>query len=105
MSRYAIYLRVSTEEQARGENKSLDNQLHRCKTYITSVLDDPHGSDRVLIFRDGGFSGKNLDRPAFQEMLQAARDAKIHTIVFTELSRVSRSVYLWRWQGRSRRGL
>ena len=89
---YAIYIRVSTREQGNGEGKSPKNQEHRCRAYINSQSDDPREEKQALIFRDIGHSGKDLERPAFMQMMKAVERGEIHTIIFTELSRISRSV-------------
>ncbi|RLG08163.1 MAG: hypothetical protein DRN68_04195, partial [Thaumarchaeota archaeon] len=58
------YVRVSTEEQAR-EGLSLDAQEEKIRAYCTAK-----GWRLVRIYRDEGFSGKDLNRPALQEMLR-----------------------------------
>ncbi len=91
MSRYAIYARVSTEEQARGANKSLDNQIFRCQQYLKLINEDEEVIE-PLIYREEGFSGKNTNRPMFQQLMADVYSGVVTTIVFTELSRVSRCV-------------
>ena len=90
--RYAIYIRVSTKEQANGDGRSPQNQEHRCRSYIHSQGDDPLEEKRAVVFSDIGHSGKTLERPAFAKMMRAVKRGEIHTIIFTELSRISRSV-------------
>jgi site-specific DNA recombinase len=92
MSNVAIYVRVSTEEQARGENNSLDNQIYRCERYLSSNYDDPEAMRQPKIYREEGYSGKNTNRPAYQKMMRDIRNGSVETVVFTELSRISRSV-------------
>ena len=61
--RAAIYVRVSTEEQA-AEGYSLDAQR--------SVLEDyciAEGWDVAEVYEDDGFSGRNDRRPAYRRML------------------------------------
>ena len=90
--RYAIYIRVSTKEQANGDGRSPQNQEHRCRAYIHSQCDNLLDEKQAIVYRDIGHSGKTLDRPAFTKMMRAVKRGEIHTIIFTELSRVSRSV-------------
>ena len=90
--RYAIYIRVSTKEQANGDGRSPQNQEHRCRAYIHSQCDNLLDEKQAIVYRDIGHSGKTLDRPAFTKMMRAVKRDEIHTIIFTELSRVSRSV-------------
>ena len=46
----------------------------------------------VDAYVDEGLSGKNTNRPAFQRMMQDAEIGRIDTVMFTELSRLSRSL-------------
>lgn len=83
----AVYIRVSTEDQARegfslGEQKEKLLQLCAFKGY-----------EVLKVYEDAGISAKDMEhRPAFQEMLQDMRDGKINYIVAYKLDRVTRSV-------------
>ena len=46
----------------------------------------------VDAYVDEGLSGKNTNRPAFQRMMADAEIGRIDTVMFTELSRLSRSL-------------
>ena len=59
----ALYLRVSTEEQAR-EGLSLSMQEERCRE---AALAD--GCQDIQVFRDDGYSGTTLERPALQRLV------------------------------------
>ena len=63
--RVAIYVRVSTEDQAR-EGYSLDAQERRLRNYCTLRT----GWEVVDVYRDEGFSGRNTGRPEYQRMLE-----------------------------------
>ena len=82
-----IYIRVSTEDQARegfslGEQKEKLLQLCKFKEY-----------EVFKVYQDAGISAKNMeDRPAFQEMLADMKKGKINYIVAYKLDRVTRSV-------------
>ena len=82
-----IYIRVSTEDQARegfslGEQQEKLEQLCRYKDYKV-----------FKIYKDAGISAKDMEhRPAFQQMLQDMRAGKINYIVAYKLDRVTRSV-------------
>ena len=83
----AVYIRVSTEDQARegfslGEQKEKLLQLCAFKGY-----------EVFKAYEDAGISAKDMEhRPAFQEMLQDMRNGKINYIVAYKLDRVTRSV-------------
>ena len=66
--RAAVYIRVSSEEQAR-EGISLAMQEVRCKE---AALRD--GAESVEVFRDEGFSGTNTRRPGLQALLARLDD-------------------------------
>ena len=82
-----IYIRVSTEEQAR-EGFSLGEQqekLERLCNYKEFKI--------FKIYKDAGISAKDMkNRPAFQQMLADMRASKINYIVAYKLDRVTRSV-------------
>jgi len=80
------YVRVSTEEQAR-EGLSLDAQEEKIRAYCTAK-----GWRLVRIYRDEGFSGKDLNRPALQEMLRDLKADGIQAVVVAKLDRLTRSV-------------
>ena len=82
-----IYIRVSTEDQARegfslGEQQEKLEQLCKYKGYKI-----------YKIYKDAGISAKDMKhRPAFQQMLTDMRSGKINYIVAYKLDRVTRSV-------------
>ena len=82
-----IYIRVSTEDQARegfslGEQKEKLLQLCKFKEY-----------EVFKVYEDAGISAKDMaHRPAFQEMLADMKKEKINYIVAYKLDRVTRSV-------------
>ena len=61
--RVALYLRVSTEEQAK-EGYSLGAQRETLEAYC-----EVHDFQIVKVYTDDGFSGTNTRRPAYREML------------------------------------
>ena len=63
----AIYIRVSTLYQV--DRDSLPMQRKDLIAYASLIL----GIEEYEIFEDAGYSGKNTDRPAFQEMMQRIR--------------------------------
>ena len=63
MKKVAIYIRVSTQEQAQ-EGYSIGEQKERLIAYCTA-----HAWVISEIYVDGGYSGSNLKRPAIQKLL------------------------------------
>lgn len=78
------YVRVSTENQI--ENYSIDEQIHRIKSYCNAK-----GWMLLKIYTDGGYSGGNTNRPALQQMIKALRTNKVDAVVVYKLDRLSRS--------------
>ena len=82
-----IYIRVSTEDQAR-EGFSLGEQEEKLKQ-----LCDYKGYEVYKVYCDAGISAKDMEhRPKFQEMLKDMKEGKINYIVAYKLDRVTRSV-------------
>lgn len=80
------YVRVSTDMQAE-KGKSIDNQIERIKTYCKEkdfILDE--------IFIDEGYSGKNLNRPSFQEMFERIQKGDINALVVWHSNRFARNL-------------
>lgn len=82
--RACIYTRVSTAEQA-NEGYSIEEQERMCRAAIES-------KDWVYTqtFSDPGISGRTMERPGLQAMIQAIRDNKADAVVIYKLDRLSR---------------
>ena len=63
-TKVAIYIRVSTIHQV--DKDSIPMQKKDLIAYCQLIL----GTDNYEIFEDAGYSGKNTDRPAFQDMMK-----------------------------------
>lgn len=84
--RAAIYIRVSTEEQAK-EGFSIQAQLRILEAFC--VL---KGCTSVVTFIDERYSAKNLRRPKIRELLAACRESQFDLVVVWRLDRLSRSI-------------
>ncbi len=86
--RVALYIRVSTEEQAL-HGYSLEAQETALKEYA-----EQNGYKIVNIYRDEGFSARKpvMKRKVMQELLTDVQAGKIDMILFTKLDRWFRSV-------------
>ena len=62
--RAALYVRVSTEDQA-SEGFSLDAQVKKLEAYCRV-----RGWDVAGVYRDEGFSGRSTDRPEYRRMME-----------------------------------
>lgn len=85
--RVAIYIRVSTYDQAH-EGYSLDAQ----EKVLTKWCND-RGYEIYYLYADRGISGKDIDhRPEMRQLLRDAKDGKFDIVLFWSLSRFTRSV-------------
>ncbi|MDT3416954.1 site-specific DNA recombinase [Brevibacillus aydinogluensis] len=84
--RTAVYIRVSTEEQAK-EGFSVAAQRERLLAYIRS-----QGWTLADIYADEGESAKDTRRPALQRMLADVRLGRIDVVLVYRLDRLTRSV-------------
>ena len=80
------YCRVSTDEQAK-HGVSLDNQEGKIR--LQAELSDYH---LVEIFRDEGYSAKDMRRPGIERVIQAVRRGEVDAVIIHKLDRLTRSV-------------
>ena len=85
--RVALYVRVSSQEQA-DEGYSIGEQTERLKKYAEAM-----GWIVYKIYVDPGYSGGNMDRPGLNEMIRDVETGEIDTVVVYKLDRLSRSQY------------
>lgn len=81
----AIYVRVSTQEQAK-EGYSIAEQTKRLQKYA-----EAHGWAVYKVYTDAGHSGASMQRPALQDLLSDVRAGKIAKVLVYKLDRLSRS--------------
>ncbi len=83
--RVAIYVRVSTEEQAK-EGYSIEGQIQNITDYCKSM-----NYEITKIYKDEGISGTSIDkRPALLFLLDDCRQNDFDGVVVWKLSRLSR---------------
>lgn len=83
--RVALYIRVSTQEQA-TEGYSVGEQTERLKKYAEAM-----GWEIYKIYVDPGYSGGNTDRPGLSDMIKDVKTGEIDKVVVYKLDRLSRS--------------
>lgn len=89
VGKYVIYSRKS---KFTGKGESVENQIEICKAYIKSNFDINVKDEDIIIKQDEGFSGKDVKRPQFQEMMALVKDKQVKVIVVYKLDRLSRNV-------------
>ncbi len=81
MKRAAVYIRMSTDDQADSPQRQRDQVLPYC---------EKKGYRVVEVYEDAGMRGWDNDRPAFQRLLRDAQKGLFDIIVVDEASRLSR---------------
>ena len=91
VKRCAIYTRKSTAIGLDQEFNTLDAQREACERYIENQA---HLGWRLATekYDDGGFTGANLERPAFQRLVEDIEAGKIDILVVYKVDRLSRSL-------------
>lgn len=83
--RVALYVRVSTQEQA-NEGYSIGEQIDRLKKYCEAM-----GWEVYKIYTDPGYSGGDTDRPGLKNMIKDVQAGAVDKVVVYKLDRLSRS--------------
>lgn len=86
--KYAIYSRKS---KFTGSGESTKNQINLCINTLKMRISDIKDED-ILIYEDEGYSGYNINRPKFKELLNDIKANKIKLLIFYKLDRISRNV-------------
>ncbi|MBX3084728.1 MAG: recombinase family protein [Anaerolineae bacterium] len=84
MTRYAAYLRISSEEQI--GNYSIDAQRRAVQTWV-----EARDGQLVKVYIDEAQSGRTADRPGFLEMRQDARKRAFDALVVHKFDRFARN--------------
>lgn len=79
---YALYARQSRDKK---DSISIESQFEFCMREVPLKT-------QVKKYEDRGFSGKNTDRPGFQQMMADIRNGLIKKVVVYRLDRMSRSI-------------
>lgn len=85
-TKVAIYTRVSTQMQI--DRQSLPSQRADLSAYSEHILN----CTDYVIFEDAGYSGKNTDRPAYQEMMTRIRNHEFTHLLVYKIDRISRNL-------------
>ena len=80
------YCRVSTEDQA-AEGFSIEGQTEKLKAYA-----ELHDLGEVIVIADPGRSGKNLERPGLQQLLDMVDAGHVRAVLIWRLDRLSRNL-------------
>ena len=82
----AIYSRKSVFT---GKGESIENQIEMCKEYFSKLN---KRDVEYFIYEDEGFSGGNINRPRFQQLLKDIKKNSFDALICYRLDRISRNV-------------
>ena len=71
MEKIAAYIRLSKEDEKKGESESITNQRELIKNYVNKK-----NLGECEFFVDDGYSGGNFERPQFKKMIEEIRKRK-----------------------------
>jgi len=100
MMRVALYVRVSTMNQAHAQTS--DQQLERLRAHVAVqgwALEADH------VYRDDGYSGASLRRPSLDRLRDAIARGAVDRVLITDPDRLARNyvhqvLLLEEWEGR-----
>ncbi len=82
----AIYCRVSTLHQVDKDSLPMQRQdMINYAKYVLSIED-------YEVYEDAGYSGKNTDRPAFQDMIERIERGEFSHVLVWKIDRISRNL-------------
>ena len=79
-----IYSRQSLDKK---DSISIESQIDHCKGQIL-----PNDTEMVKVIQDKGYSGKNTQRPGFEEMMGYINSGVVSQVIVYKLDRISRSL-------------
>lgn len=86
--RPAIYVRVSTEEQAQS-GTSLESQIRSLENHLKAEQ-----APEPLVFIDDGYSGSTPNRPGLMQLEAAIAEGRVSKVTVTALDRLARDLVL-----------
>jgi len=81
-----VYCRVSTDEQSQDDHYSLALQEERCRGYAQQK------GWQIAKVRKDVASGKDAERPGYQELLADVHASAVDVVITCRLDRLSRNV-------------
>lgn len=84
----AVYSRKS---KFTGKGESIGNQAELCREYVRIHYGE-EALNHLAVYEDEGFSGGDLNRPGFRNMMEAARKREFYALIVYRLDRISRNI-------------
>jgi site-specific DNA recombinase len=87
-----LYIRVSTERQAKVDEGSLKSQRQRLNDFVKLSISVHEKEYEIHKIYEDVESGGTVNRPAYQDMLADIKKGKLQAIVSISISRLNRSL-------------
>lgn len=87
-----LYIRVSTQEQAKNPEGSIRNQEQRLREMVEFKNKGSNFGEIKSVFIDEARSGKDTNRPELQRMIREIKAKNIDMVMVSETSRISRDM-------------
>lgn len=81
----ALYCRLSRDDGAEGDSKSVANQKRLLQRFAKE-----NGLSNTRFYVDDGYTGTNFQRPGFQKLLEDVELGYVSTIIVKDMSRLGR---------------
>ena len=82
-----LYVRVSTMNQV--DKDSLKTQESRLRAYCQA---NGYEVREEFVYRDKGMSGKDIDRPELERLMEDCKKGRVHVVLVSSLERITRSI-------------
>ncbi|MCG4437292.1 recombinase family protein [Erysipelothrix rhusiopathiae] len=83
----AIYVRVSTDEQAKNGFSIRDQRIKLEKVIMKSQIGGVHNTRYYI---DEGYTGTNMDRPAFKRLISDIKKGKTNLVMAVDAERIGK---------------
>ena len=83
----ALYIRLSKEDELKGESNSVTAQREILKEFIKQKPE----IEEYDVYVDDGWSGTNFERPSFKRMMSDIYAGKVNCVIVKDLSRFGRN--------------
>lgn len=82
----ALYERLSKDDENQGESNSISNQKLYLEEYARR-----NGFTNIRHYTDDGYTGKNFNRPGFQDLLTEIEEGLVGAVIVKDMSRFGRN--------------
>ena len=81
----ALYERLSKDDEQQGESNSITNQKQYLEDYAIK-----NGYLNIRHFTDDGYTGRNFNRPGFEDLIKEIEAGNVETLIVKDMSRLGR---------------